>query len=767
MRSLRIGPKLFFGFAICVSLSVMIGVIAMVNLSRIRTDTAQIRIVAEIEKEILECRRQEKNILLYGPHEKAAPENNEVEKTYLEKFNDSLVRLRKSIEEAQGLAEEEEEEEYIVGSAEIKRYEMFVREVVAGWEKREEMVQTVRVRGDALQAAIQRLAVNKSEALKRFLRARGQEKNYMLFQDEEYADKVKAEITALKKLTENEKIDKLADEYLISFNRFAEAARTIDADILNMRESARESARTVQKIAGEIMRVIVMRVDAAQKAAIEGTWIILVLLVVFGTWVSVFLSRRITDPVRKLAAATELIAKGDLTRRVDIKATDEIGELARSFNKMVEDLQKSRETLLSAKLYTDSLIANMIDTLIVVDPDGVIKTVNKATLDLLGYTEEELIGQPGGKVFAEEEEEEEEERFPKAIEKVIKDDVLTNYDLVYLTKSGEKIPVSFFGSAMRDKKGKLVGIVCIAHDMREIKRFIQKEKEFAAAAATVAAEKKRANELDQALKETLKSREIFVNMLDDNNEIREELERKLGELKQAQEQLIQSAKLASLGRLVSDMAHEVNNPLMVISGRAQLCIMKEKEKKKKEIKEDLKIIMDQCMRAKDVIQRLLLFSKPSVGEIKEFDINNVIEFVVQLLKHQYSLVNIEIIRKYSREMPPLKIDEKQMNEVFMNLLKNAADAMPDGGTITISTKREGDNIRVDIEDTGRGISEEDMKKIFDPFFTTREKGTGLGLSVCYGIIKAHDGELKYTSKLGKGTTATILLPIDGGVDTKD
>ncbi|MGB3111980.1 MAG: ATP-binding protein, partial [Candidatus Omnitrophota bacterium] len=113
------------------------------------------------------------------------------------------------------------------------------------------------------------------------------------------------------------------------------------------------------------------------------------------------------------------------------------------------------------------------------------------------------------------------------------------------------------------------------------------------------------------------------------------------------------------------------------------------------------------------------------------------------------------------KLPPVLMDEKQIQEVFMNLLRNAFEAMPDGGDITVTTSREGNSVRTDIKDTGSGIPEEVMKKIFDPFFTTKEKGTGLGLSVCYGILKAHGGDLKYSSEPDEGTTATVLLPIAG------
>ena len=237
-----------------------------------------------------------------------------------------------------------------------------------------------------------------------------------------------------------------------------------------------------------------------------------------------------------------------------------------------------------------------------------------------------------------------------------------------------------------------------------------------------------------------------------------ELKEAYEELKTKQQQLLQSAKLAALGRLVSDMAHEVNNPLMVVSGRAQLSLMEDIPNV--EVKNNLKIIFEECQRAKDIIQRLLKFSRPSKGELKKIDVNGSIEAVVNLVEHQYSLGGIVIKRNYLEHPPFILVDEKQIQEVFMNLLSNARDAMSEGGFIEITTSLENNFLRIDFKDTGSGMSEEVIKRLFEPFFTTKEKGTGLGLSVCYGIIKAHNGELKFESEPQKGTTATILLPLE-------
>ncbi len=272
--------------------------------------------------------------------------------------------------------------------------------------------------------------------------------------------------------------------------------------------------------------------------------------------------------------------------------------------------------------------------------------------------------------------------------------------------------------------------------------------------------KRQSQELDASLKEMLKSREILTSMLDDNNKIRERLEESIADLKSSQNMLIQSEKLASLGRLISDISHEVNNPLMIISSHAQLALMPGSVSG--ELKDTLELIVKECQRAADIMHRTLKFAQPSKGVTKETDICKSIDAVVSIIEKPFEMAKVEIKRDYPEKPVIISVDNQLMQEVFMNILNNAKEAMPDGGTITIAASLEGDFFRIDFKDTGCGIAEEDKKKILEPFFTTKEKGTGLGLSICYGIIKAHNGELKFESQLNKGSTATVLLPLGGG-----
>ncbi len=278
---------------------------------------------------------------------------------------------------------------------------------------------------------------------------------------------------------------------------------------------------------------------------------------------------------------------------------------------------------------------------------------------------------------------------------------------------------------------------------------------------------KQALQLEEALKESTRARRIMTSLLEDNYKDRKELETHLVELKRSQNMLIHSEKLASLGRLISEIAHEVNNPLMIISGNAQLSLMSETINP--EDKNSFEIIVKECQRAKNVIRRVLRFARPSKGEVKRVEIAQSLEAVVGLLEKQFMLTNsVSIKRCYPDRAIYIRIDELQMHEVFMNLLNNAKEEMTSGGEIVITISLEEAFLRIDFKDTGPGMSEEVLNKVMEPFFTIKETGTGIGLSVCYGIIKAHNGQLRFDSLLGRGTTATILLPMageDNGQDT--
>lgn len=231
------------------------------------------------------------------------------------------------------------------------------------------------------------------------------------------------------------------------------------------------------------------------------------------------------------------------------------------------------------------------------------------------------------------------------------------------------------------------------------------------------------------------------------------------EIKRMQAQLINAEKLASLGRLVAGITHEINNPLTGILMFATLT--SRSPELPPSLKSDMDIVISQAKRCAKIVRGLLDFARESIPQKKLASINEVMDSTLDFICCQSSFHNINIFRDYQTDLPPIMVDENQIEQVFVNMLINASQSMPKGGNITIKTfKENGESVCLQIIDTGCGIAEEDLEKIFEPFFTTKsEKGTGLGLSVSYGIIERHGGKISVQSKVKEGTTFTITLPL--------
>ncbi len=227
-------------------------------------------------------------------------------------------------------------------------------------------------------------------------------------------------------------------------------------------------------------------------------------------------------------------------------------------------------------------------------------------------------------------------------------------------------------------------------------------------------------------------------------------------------QLMRSERLASVGKMAAGAAHEINNPLAVISGRAQILLEMNDDPKQRKA---LELIVDQAQRASKILTDLMGFARPAMPKTEPTNINYVIHQVVSMVENQLRVKNIVCVQNLAENLPKVLADRHQLEQVFLNLLINAEHAMEDGGTLTVSTGLSSDRTAVEIKiaDTGKGIEPEHLDQIFEPFFTTKEegKGTGLGLSMCYGIITSHKGTISVESTVGQGTTFTIKLPVPG------
>jgi len=233
------------------------------------------------------------------------------------------------------------------------------------------------------------------------------------------------------------------------------------------------------------------------------------------------------------------------------------------------------------------------------------------------------------------------------------------------------------------------------------------------------------------------------------------------ELRYREEQLIQSKKLASLGILTAGVAHELNNPLNNISMIAQTYMELYDTLGKDERIEFMDKIQGETERIRDIVKNLLDFSKPKEAELEEANVNRVIHKTLKLVQNILDVSNIDTRLNLDDRNPRAFIDEHQIQQVLVNLVTNAAQAMPHGGKLFIASRYGTDrnSVEISVMDTGKGIPPELLPHVFDPFFSTKgEGGTGLGLSVSYGIIKNHRGEIRVESKVGTGTTFTIELP---------
>jgi two-component system NtrC family sensor kinase len=239
----------------------------------------------------------------------------------------------------------------------------------------------------------------------------------------------------------------------------------------------------------------------------------------------------------------------------------------------------------------------------------------------------------------------------------------------------------------------------------------------------------------------------------------EELELANRELLKRQNLLVHSEKLASLGKLSAGVAHELNSPLTGILHFSQF--VKEACPDQDQVSSDINVVIRETHRCKKIIKGLLDFARQSQPEKNREDVVLVLNKTVSLIENHKDFRNIEIQKHFTVTLPPIMFDIDQIQQVFMNLIVNAQESMPSGGTLCIDAGISADQEYIEIlfKDTGTGISEENLEKIFDPFFTTKEKGTGLGLSISMGIIENHGGKLEVTSSKGQGTAIVVKLPL--------
>ena len=369
----------------------------------------------------------------------------------------------------------------------------------------------------------------------------------------------------------------------------------------------------------------------------------------------------------------------------------------------ISDRKRMERELREANEFLTNLIESSVDGIIVTDIKGNILIFNKGAESMLGYKSEEVVGKMNIRSI-----------YTPGVAKEVMEKMrspafggvgkLTSFPILHRRKDGELIEGDLSASIIYDEEGKEIASIGIFKDLRERLR----------------------------------------------------MER---ELQKTQQALLQSEKLAAMGRLTSQIAHELNNPIYGIMNTLELLKTEiPPESKRRRI---LELSLSETQRLSEMLRNMLSFSKPEEEKRRPIKINELIEGILLVMEKQMREANIKVETYFDSEIPEVMASTNQMRQVMLNMIKNAKEAMPKGGTLTVRTSKEDNKVLIKIEDTGIGIPEELRDKIFEAFFTTKQKvkGVGLGLSVCYGIIKDHGGEIKVESDEGKGTTFTIDLPI--------
>jgi len=509
-----------------------------------------------------------------------------------------------------------------------------------------------------------------------------------------------------------------------------------------------------QEMAAIADNVLRGRTIEAVKAINQSRIILIVTLVgslILALGIAVTLTKRITRPVNELVNAARMITAGNLGYKTQYHDDSEFGEVADSFNAMSTALEKEQE---KTNRYIDQLSGlyevtlNFYD---IVEMDQAFQETCQSIADILRVKQVILfLFDDIRKTFV-----------PNTMAHVMSEgsgDVM-HYSLekmaeLYQVSGGLPIVVnegmdpSIYAplvplpgretnlmAAWLLTKEKILGIL----------RVSDKEGGFVEEDAKIL---------------IILANHMAVAM--ENRQLYRDLEAKMEELRQTQEQLIQSAKLAAIGELASNVAHEINNPLTSIIGFTELS---KEEDDASMIRKSLDIIEKESLRARDIVKQLLGFARKKPLQLTEVMINDVLRDVVVLSSSQARMSRVKVSEDYG-DVPLTTGDVDQLKQVFLNIITNAVHAMPNGGSLTIKTSMQNEYILLRITDTGHGIPEDVRKRIFEPFFSTKkDKGTGLGLSISYRIIQDHGGRIDVESEEGKGTTFLIRLPVKIPVGT--
>lgn len=470
----------------------------------------------------------------------------------------------------------------------------------------------------------------------------------------------------------------------------------------------------------------------------------LVLALLFAFRIAVTLTRQITTPVYELVNAARMITSGHLGYKTSYQDKTEFGELANSFNTMSMALKGEREKIDRYIEQLSGLYNITLSFYKITEIEDAYKEICNHVADLVKvrqcililYDKEREMFIPYSSACLEEDAMRVLSISKQKMEELFK--FSNGLPIVYNENEDNRRFEPLISNAFNEKsflvawlhrKGKVLGAIRVSD--------------------------KGGNFTD----EDAKLLTILANQMavaTENAQLYKNLQDQMLELRKTQEQLIQSAKLAAIGELAANVAHEINNPLTSILGFTELI---KDETNVNVIKGRLNIIEKESMRARDIVRELLHFARKRPLQLTEVDINQILKEAVLLEESQAKMSRVELSEEYGN-LPRTVGDPNQLKQVFINIMSNAVSAMPKGGRLSIKTLQIGEHIEVIFTDNGYGIPKELLRKIFEPFFTTKkDKGTGLGLSISYRIVQDHGGGIDVESNEGQGSKFTIRLPI--------
>jgi PAS domain S-box-containing protein len=363
-----------------------------------------------------------------------------------------------------------------------------------------------------------------------------------------------------------------------------------------------------------------------------------------------------------------------------------------------------------------NILQSSPDAITVGDLNGTIIDCNQVDVDMFGYsTKKEMIGKSGFEFIARKDR----ERAAEVLMKVVDTGIVKNFQCDGVAKDGREFPIEISTSLARDASGNPKHLVGIIKDITERKQMLKKLEEY-------------------------------------SQQLEEMVEKRTKQLKEAQEQLIKSERLAAIGQVATMVGHDLRNPLTGIKGAAYYLKTKPALKKDKRANEMLGLIEKDIEYSNKIITDLLEYSREIHLELTETTPRSIIAETLSLLE---TIKDIQV-ENFAQNEPRIKIDIEKANRVFVNLIKNAFDAMPHGGKMTIKSTVTNGNVEFTFTDTGMGMTKDQMGKLWTPFFTTKAKGMGLGLSICKRIVEAHGGRISVESMAGVGTTFTVVVPIE-------